>query len=308
MRGLLSNTRKLSRFLAGLAGVALTLNGVAAQDENVDSLTFSVIKTAESSGSLEAMVVDGGGLFDVRHLVHTSVLVRHPKGDFLWDSGIGTEAEQQMSAFSFLESQLFSIQNVAPVQQQLTEQNYKPDSLMAIIPSHMHWDHASGLEDFSGVPVWTLQKSYDEAMKGLPPGFLRSQYDSPDINWQIIKLKDQDYLEFEQSFDIYGDGSAMLVDLSGHTHGQLGLFLTLENGMRYFFIGDTTWIVEGVDNNKSRPAIVEWLVGVDTDFDKNARVIDKIHQLSKQYPAMVIVPAHDERQLQRLAVYPEFMK
>jgi hypothetical protein len=83
------------------------------------TLSFSVIKTAESSGSLEAMVVDDGDWFTVRNLVHTAVLVRHPKGDFLWDSGIGSEVESQMEVFNFFESQLFSINNVKPAKQQV---------------------------------------------------------------------------------------------------------------------------------------------------------------------------------------------
>jgi len=309
MRGFLSIPKVFMRFFLALAGIMVSIPGFSApNDRALNSLTFSVLKTAESNGSLEAMVVDGGEIFDIRQLVHTAVLVRHPKGDILWDTGIGTQIEQQLSAFSFLEGLLFSIQNVKPAYQQLVEHHYNLDELTAIIPSHLHWDHASGLEDFIGVPVWVQQNTYEEAMGGQPPGFVISQYDSPAIEWQKIKLADKHYRGFKKSHDIYDDGSAVLVDLSGHTHGQFGLFLTLQSGKSYFFIGDTTWVVEGIQNNKSRPAIVDWLVGVDTDVETNAKVIDKIHQLSQRDPELVIVPAHDERQLKRLPVYPEFLQ
>jgi N-acyl homoserine lactone hydrolase len=96
------------------------------------------------------------------------------------------------------------------------------------------------------------------------------------------------------------------VDISGHTHGQLGLFLTTDSGKRYFFIGDTAWTIKGIRENKSRPAIVEWLVGVDTDIEKNARVLEKIHHLSKKDSELIIVPAHDELQIKKLPFYPEF--
>ena len=52
-------------------------------------LGFSVITTGASAGSLEAMVVDGGGYFTVRKLVHPAVLVEHPNGTLLWDTGLG---------------------------------------------------------------------------------------------------------------------------------------------------------------------------------------------------------------------------
>ncbi|MFT5136145.1 MAG: N-acyl homoserine lactone hydrolase [Arenicella sp.] len=269
-------------------------------------LSFSVIQTAQSSGTSEAMVVEGGGLFTWRKLEHVAVLVHHPKGNFLWDTGMGSEARAQMEEFSFIDSVLFRIDNIIPARQQLDVNGYDMNQLMAIIPSHMHWDHASGIEDFLGVPIWVQQKSYDEAAAGQPPGFLQSQYDSNAINWKILKMTDQSYQDFPKSLDIFDDGSAVLVDLSGHTHGQLGLFLTIGNGKRYFFIGDTAWTVKGVNENKSRPAIERWLLGVDTDIEENAKVLEKIHQLSKKDNELTIVPAHDELQIKKLPHYPQF--
>jgi len=271
-----------------------------------NEVSFSVIKTAESSGSLEAMAVDGGSWFTIRNLVHVAVLIRHPKGDFLWDSGIGKEVDLQMEVFNFFESQLFSINNVKPARQQLNAESYDIQNLMAIIPSHLHWDHASGLEDFSGVPIWVQKESYAEAQTGQVPAFVISQYDSPDLKWKTFELNDQPYQGFSKSFDVYGDGSAVLVDLSGHTLGHLGLFLTLGSGKQYLFTGDTTWTIKGVEENKSRPWITEKLVGVDTDFEENAQVVDKLHRLSKERSELMIVPAHDELQLKRLPLFPKF--
>jgi len=270
------------------------------------ALSFSVIKTAESSGSLEAMVVDDGGWFTVRNLVHTAVLVRHPKGDFLWDSGIGSEVESQMEVFNLFESQLFSINNVNPAKQQLEAKGYPIENLLAIIPSHMHWDHASALEDFYNTPIWVQEKSLLEARQGEAPAFVTSQFDRPDLKWHDLKLLNKPFMGFEYSLDIHGDGAAVLVDLSGHSEGHLGLFLTLANGQQYFFIGDTTWAIKGVEENKSRPWITDTLVGVDTDIIQNAKVIDKIHNLSKMNSKLFIVPAHDELQLKQLPNFPTF--
>ena len=270
------------------------------------ALSFSVLKTAESSGSLEAMVVDNGGWLTVRNLVHTAVLVRHPKGDFLWDSGIGSEVESQMEVFNLFESQLFSINNVNPAKQQLEAEGYPIENLLAIIPSHMHWDHASALEDFDNTPIWVQEKSLIEARHGEAPAFVVSQFDHPDLKWHNLKLLNQPFKGFDSSLDIHGDGSAVLVDLSGHSEGHLGLFLTLANGKQYFFIGDTTWAIKGIEENKSRPWITDTLVGVDTNITQNARVIDQIHKLSKKDSKLFIVPAHDELQLKKLPNFPSF--
>ena len=145
-----------------------------------------------------------------------------------------------------------------------------------------------------------------EARKGKAPAFISSQFDDPALKWHDLELSNNSFMGFEKSFDIHGDGSAMLVDLSGHSAGHLGLFLTLKNGEQFFFIGDTTWAIKGIKENKSRPWITDTLVGVDTDIKKNATVIDKINRLSKQYPNIFIVPAHDEWQLKSLPNFPKF--
>lgn len=296
----------VSRFIA-MAVSSYLLSSVAMSAPD-PALRFSVITTAQSSGSLEAMVVKSGSWTTKRTLVHTAVLVQHPEGDFLFDSGIGKEYKSQMEVFSFFEKQLFKIENVYPARQQLTDQNYDFSRLKGVIPSHMHWDHASGLEDFTGIPVWIQQISLNEALKGKPPGFVLSQFDSPDLVWNKIELQAIAYEGYQQSLDIFGDQSAVLVDLSGHTKGQLGLFLNLPDGNRYFFIGDTTWSKIGVTRNKPRPAFVHWLVGVDTDYEQNSQVIESIHQLSQRNPGLVIVPAHDELVMQDLPRYPSFSK
>jgi len=301
--------KNISKLLPAIILTYLSLSSsvvLSALDTPATKLSFSVIKTAESSGTLEGMVVDGGGWFTVRNLVHTAVLVRHPKGDFLWDSGIGSEVESQMEVFNLFESQLFSINNVNPAKQQLQAKGYLVENLLAIIPSHMHWDHASALEDFENTPIWVQPNSLAEARQGEAPAFVQAQFDSPSLKWHDLKLSNKPFMGFDNSLDIHGDGSAVLVDLSGHSEGHLGLFLTLANGKQYFFIGDTTWAIKGIVENKSRPWITDTLVGVDTDISQNAKVIDKIHQLSKQNENLVIVPAHDELQLKQLPNFPSF--
>lgn len=269
-------------------------------------LSFSVLVTAESSGSLEAIVVEDGSWLTKRKLVHTAVLVKHPKGEFLFDSGIGRQYEDQMSVFSMFEKQLFKIENVNPARNQLDLQAYEVSNLMAVIPSHMHWDHVSALEDFEGVPVWVQKTSHDEAKQGKPPAFVLSQFDDESIIWNYFSLTNQSYEGFEKSFDIFKDGSVVLVDLDGHTRGQVGMFINLASGERYFFIGDTSWAQLGIKHNKPRPKFVEWLVGVDSDYEKNSQVIQKIHYFSERNPSVLIVPAHDEIVAKKLPIYPHF--
>lgn len=285
-----------------------TLFGLNAHATNPTDVQFSVITTARSGGAQEAMVVQSGSWFTQRQLVHVAVLIQHPQGDLLWDSGIGSEVEEQMENFAFWEKQLFKIQDINPARQQMEQAGYQFDRLKAIIPSHMHWDHASGLEDFIGTPIWIQADELEAAREGKPPAFVQTQFDSSQLRWEFIELASNKILGFQRSLDIYGDGSAILLDLSGHTRGQLGLLLTTQDKGRFLFIGDTTWAIEGVNRNKSRPVFVDWLAGIDDDFDKNAKVVDALYQLHQAHPDITIVPAHDERVAADLPAYPEFSK
>ncbi len=305
MHYLLCSFKYLSLFLYSISLLLMPTKALSF-DSPTNTLSFSVIKTAESNGSPEALIVSGGSWFTVRNLVHTAVLIKHPKGDFLWDSGIGKEVKSQIEVLSLFESQVLSIKNVSPAREQLEEYGYPIQKLMAIIPSHMHWDHASGLEDFENTPIWIQAESLLEAREGHPPGFIASQFDRQDLQWHNLKLQNNAFMGFDKSYDIYGDGSAVLVDLTGHTEGHLGLFISLENGKQYFFIGDATWALKGVIENKPRPWIIDTLVGADSNTEKSLKVVNKIHQLKKQKPELYIVPAHDEFQLQQLPNFPVF--
>lgn len=299
--------RVLLAFLSSMLLVNASAHAEGSAPVDTESLSFSVITTGYSAGTLEAMVVAGGDVFELRSLAHPAVLVKHSDGVLLWDTGLGTQLEEQMASFSWLDQQLFKVVGHKPAVKQLSDAEFDLSQIKMVVPSHMHWDHVSGLEDFSPIPVWVQEKSFAEAQEGVPPGFVASQFDDPSINWSFITLDDGPYEGFEHSMDVFGDSSVVLVDTSGHSHGHLGMFLNMKDGSRYFFIGDTTWVLEGVTNNQSRPWLVKAIVGVDADFEQNAAVVEKVHKLSVSQPDLVIVPAHDERVLKTLPAFPEFL-
>ena len=296
--------KKAMTLLFSLSLLSLSTSQAFAEGADV---SFSVIVTAESGGAQEAMVVASGSWFTQRKLVHNAILIKHPQGDLLWDSGIGKEVESQMEVFAFWEKQLFAIENVRPAITQLNDSQYPVESIKAIIPSHMHWDHVSAIEDFPSTPVWIQKQEHEAAHQGEPPGFVLSQFDSPKIQWQFIELDNTPYEGFAKSLDIYADGSLVLVDLSGHSKGHLGLFVNTPDQGRYFFIGDASWALKGIKDNRGRPKIVQWATGVDENAEKAEAVINKIHSLSQADPELIIVPAHDEIVTAKLPNFPDFL-
>ena len=112
--------------------------GAAGESVEVDKIGFSVVKTSSSAGTQEAFVVSSGSWFTRRHLSQNAVLIKHPKGDVLIDSGLGRNIAAQFSENSFFDQQLFSYENLDPVANQLERHQYDISNITKIIPTNMN--------------------------------------------------------------------------------------------------------------------------------------------------------------------------
>ncbi|GGX47144.1 MBL fold metallo-hydrolase [Saccharospirillum salsuginis] len=285
--------------------VGLALLGRLGAAPPPDGLRISLIKTAQSSGAAEALVVKGGRLFTERHLIHAALLVEHPDGRFLYDTGLGRTTNDAFADNRWWHRSLLDYEQLNPAVDQLREAGYTRDDIDFIIPSHLHWDHVGGPPDFPQTPVWAPQQALTEAEHGHRPAFLVEQINAAG-DWTTLELTGPAYRGFGPSLDLFGDGRLILVDLSGHAHGQVGLFIHLDSGRDLFFIGDTSWTLRGVEQAQPRPKLVQWLAGVDADREQNLSVLQRIHRLSRDQPDLDIIPAHDEFVADTLARFPQF--
>jgi glyoxylase-like metal-dependent hydrolase (beta-lactamase superfamily II) len=266
-------------------------------------LRFAVLRTGESAGALEALVVTGGRWTVQRHPVHMAVLVQHPQGNFLFDTGMGTQVDAQFAANSWLNRQFFGYRKGVPAVTQLQQAGWPASRIGFIVPSHMHWDHISALSDFPAAAVRVLGAERDGAEHGQAPGFLRSQFAGVQ-RWQPLAMSDGPWLGFERSQDLFGDGSAVLVPLGGHTAGQVGLVLSLPSGRRLLFTGDVSWTMAGLRQPADRSWLLRQVVHVDGDEAANQRVLQRLHQLMQAHPELELVPAHDEHVAAQLPQFP----
>lgn len=269
------------------------------------ALSFSTLLTAQSRGSAEGVVVAGGRWWVHRRPVQFAVLVRHPQGNFLFDTGLGQQHATQFQANHWLHQQLFAYTMHQDVKTQLASHGMANLPLRWIIPSHMHWDHIGGLPDFPDVPVWTVSAERQHASDGAPPAFLHSQF--ADVKqWVDLTFDGPPVLGFPNSHDVFGDGSVLLLPLQGHTAGQVGMLLTLPSGQRHLFTGDTTWTLEGIQQPADRSWLLRQILRLDHDVPTNQAAIVHLHVLAQRFPALHMVPAHDENVLEALPRFPAF--
>ena len=269
------------------------------------AISLSRIVTGTSAGALESTVVDGGSWVRVRHLIHQAIVIEHPQGRFLFDTGVGRKTAMGFEKNSWLNRHLFAYRPLRTVAEALLDGGLSPRDFDGIWLSHLHWDHSGGLPDLAGVPTWVTDEALADARAGGPPAFFSEHLEAEGMVWRSLTLEQRDYRGFPRSRDWFGDGALVLVDLSGHTRGHVGLFVNLPDGRSFFFIGDTTWTLTGIEQNRPRPQITQWLTGVDHDREQNSAQIARIVALREADPSVTVIPAHDEHAADGIPEWPE---
>ncbi len=305
---------KLHRWLA-LGGAALGVLGTGLLARTFLPLRLETAipvgpeKEALSSGSLPdvevtflrcgstaapaCFAVRGAFSLVPRLLAHSAVLIRHPKATLLYDTGLCADIHQ------FLKDQPLWFRKVLgsyvmemPIGMHLQQQGLEPQNLDFILLSHLHWDHVSGIPDLPGVPSRIHRVEYEAGQQKLLSQnrslVKRLLGDNP---IELYDLSGPEYAGFQASYDLFGDGSIILVPLPGHTAGQVGMFIHRANGTHLFLIGDAAWIAE----NYQKPAPMHpilWSL-VSSNQSTALQTLIKLHCFAHRHPEIPLVAMHD---------------
>jgi len=193
----------------------------------------------------------GGSPWEKWDSAMTAVLVRHPQGDVLIDAGLGRTIASQFKQMPFLFRLGTDLVPSRAAADQLDAAGYDRKHLRYILLTHAHWDHVSGVPDFPGVPVLVTAAEHRYIDDG---GWVTAT--AQDVNKSLLHdymFEGGRYLGFDQSHDLYGDGSIVIVPASGHTPGSVVVFVTLPGDARYAFVGDLVWRREAILEREERP-------------------------------------------------------
>ncbi|MEY9877611.1 N-acyl homoserine lactone hydrolase [Streptacidiphilus sp. MAP12-33] len=230
-----------------------------------------------------AFAFKGGSFGDRRRFAATAVLVRHPGGDLLIDAGFGSRVEQHIRSLPSYERSPYEPADSARTQ--LDAGGYDRADLRGVLVTHAHWDHVSGLDDLR-VPVLINAGELEYAGGHRGGRVFRDVAGEHKIT--EYRFDGPPYLGFPASFDVYGDGSVVVVPAPGHTTGSVVVFVALPTGARYAFVGDLTWQLDGIRRRAERPLMMRMLADVDP-----ARVRADLLRVVALADVMHIVPAHD---------------
>lgn len=261
------------------------------------SLSISALPTG-TYDSPAALTYRGGSWLETRHLAATAVLVRHPKGDLLIDTGFGSAIDKHMQLVPRI--QRTPQTKGVPALDQLAAAGIHPGNIAAIIPTHSHWDHISGVDDFRGVPVMETAAArrwiQSHAAGTEVMNSLRG------VNYRPYDFEGGPYLGFAKSHDVFGDGSVVIVPAPAHTPDSVIVFVSLPSGTRYALLGDLVFQMEGIDIPAEKPWMLRWLIG-----ENNTAVhqdIALVRAIREKFPQIHPAPAHDARAFGMIPVFP----
>lgn len=237
-----------------------------------------------------AFAYRGGSLFDPRDFAMTAVFVDHPKGGLLIDTGFGRDIDTQFQSLALHFRLATAYTATVPAADQLKSAGLD-GRVSAILLTHAHWDHVSGVPDFPGTPVLvTADERRYVASGGSVMDLTRSL---KDVNWREYSFGGGPYLGFPESRDWYGDGSVVIVPVPGHTPGSVIVFLATPDGKRRALVGDLVWQREGILEREERPFLQRRAADLDEEGVRHG--ILHMASIAARFPEMSIVPAHDQR-------------
>ena len=227
-----------------------------------------------------------------------SILVKHPAGDLLIDTGNSSHFREEVSGYPFfLRMKLNSLGGQlgpeTPLPKALRRIGENPASIRWAILSHAHFDHSGGLMDLPRIPVLLAHEEvlFANDRVAQSRGFVFAAHTErfPKPDSPTLQFESKPYETFDESADLYKDGSVVVVPLRGHTPGSVGIFVNLSPTRRLFYAGDSVDDERGFEERVGKPLMLR-----DSDNDPALanQVVAKLNALHRELPDLAILPAH----------------
>lgn len=214
-------------------------------------------------------------------------LIRHPKGDLIWDTGLGDRLAKVAGGVA---SPGGRSTVTLTLQAQLAQLGLKPADIRYVALSHMHADHAGNAALFPNAtwlvdPVelkWALSKP---TPLGVDPSLL-------------TVLAKAATVPISEDHDVFGDGTVRILKTPGHTPGHKVLVLKLAEAGTVILSGDLFHSRENYERSLVPPVNVS---RADTlaSFGRVAGVIRQAHAR--------LVVQHDRKDFEALPKFPAWL-
>ncbi len=228
-------------FLLGAVGVAGFVHAADAAKKTVDRmyvLECGELKIKDISANWSPGVNVGKPM----DFSDTCYLIRHGDRLMLWDSGISDSVADKPEGVSGAGGLLtqFMPRTLAS---QLQVLNIAPTEVTDIAFSHFHSDHVGNANLFTAAKLYIQQPEYDAAFgpDAAKSGFAPAFYE---------KLRANPTVKLTGDYDVFGDGSVIIISTPGHTPGHQSLLVRLPKRGPVILSGDLAHFQDNWTNRR----------------------------------------------------------
>lgn len=258
-----------------LSLIALAACQPAEQAPVTPAVQLYAMDCGESEFTDIGMFADDGSMNgQSRTLVVPCYLIRHPSGDLIWDTGL-PEAIADMPDGLRPEGFPAHFRVPTKLSAQLAQLNLTHADIEFVSLSHMHSDHTGNGNLFAS-STWIVDaderaRMFDAEHRADPRDF---------NNYNQLENAETRLIEGDGDYDVFGDGSVVIVQAPGHTPGHTVLRVQLANAGTVLLTGDMWHLAESRER-RLVPAF-------NTDRAQTLASMDKVEQLATATHARVI--------------------
>ncbi len=246
-----------------------------------------------STGTMPARMAFAGGRGPALPIVSYAAVLRHPTaGVVVIDPGFGT---QTVDAPDEVPGRATVRATALVMGQPLVAQLSEP--VARILVTHMHVDHAGGIDDFPDAVLQIASAEWDFGSRRRPLRAVIPLENAAARSVEPLTFSDGVYGPFDTHTDVFGDGSLIALPASGHTPGHTAFLINLPGGS-FLLTGDAAWVDAHFDAPALKGRIARSLIEV--DGAANGDALWRLRALADAVPGVVVLTGHDPATLVRM--------
>lgn len=222
---------------------------------------------------VDAFADDGSMKGVPRVLIDPCYLIRHPKGDLIWDTGVPEGIADSPDGVRPKDFPTH-ITVGKKLSAQLGELGLKPEDIEYVSFSHMHFDH-TGNGNLFAHSTWIVDADERTAM------FSDAARKGEDFSgYSALENAQTELIEGDATRDVFGDGSVVIHQAPGHTPGHTVLLVKLAGSGAVILSGDM-WHLEESRTKRLVPSF-------NFNREQTLASMDKVEALARESGARII--------------------